>query len=54
MQPSTTPIRPVEQTTCTDCDQPLEPGQRWRCKLCVRAAEIAVQEVSDRPIEATG
>jgi predicted amidophosphoribosyltransferase len=43
------PPTPVPRM-CPDCGEPLEDGQRVRCRACVAASEQACREITDRAI----
>lgn len=49
MQPSTSPIQVTDNASCVDCEGDLQ-GNRLRCPLCVRAAEIAVREAGGQVV----
>jgi len=49
MQPNTTPIQVTDNASCIDCEGDLQ-GNRLRCPLCVRAAEIAIEEAGGQVV----
>lgn len=52
MEPFETPDTPpaMDNTTCVDCDQPLDPGRKLRCNRCIAAARLAIERAGGRTV----